>query len=174
MNRVIPKPQSGEYPAYAHIYMDLIPDDGRLFQHFTDSLEATRTLVRTIPLARLVHRYAAGKWTIKEILGHLIDDERIYVYRALRFARNDSTELPGFEQDSFAAYSEANDRHPDDLLDELTDVRQATIAFFRSLSETALMRSGVADGNRATVRALAYHIVGHHLRHLNMIRERYL
>ena len=127
-----------------------------------------------LPKARLLHRYAEGKWTIKEILGHIVDDERIYVYRALRFARNDSTELPGFEQDHYAQYSEANKREITDLLDEFALVRRSTIAFFKSLDNTALMRTGVANGNRVSVRALAYHIAGHELHHMNIIRERYL
>jgi uncharacterized damage-inducible protein DinB len=172
--RAIPKPGEGEYPAYAHIYIDLLSDDGLVLQHLQDDLESTRKFIAAIPKARLLHRYAEGKWTIKEILGHLVDDERIYVYRALRFARNDSTELPGFEQDHYVHYSEANQRDIKDLLDEFTMVRRSTIAFFNSLDDAALMRTGVADGNRASVRALAYHIAGHELRHINIIRERYL
>jgi uncharacterized damage-inducible protein DinB len=172
--RVIEKPGEGEYPAYTHIYLDLLPADGLILQHLENNLKATKKLLTSIPKARLLHRYAEGKWTIKEILGHLVDDERIYVYRGLRFARNDSTELPGFDQDHFARYSEANQREIEDLLDEFTLVRQSTIAFFNSLDDAALIRTGVADGNRASVRALAYHIAGHELRHMNIIRERYL
>jgi uncharacterized damage-inducible protein DinB len=170
----IQKPREGEFPSYAHIYMDLLPDDGRILEHLSDGFEATRKLILSLPHDRLLHRYAEGKWTIKEILAHLIDDERIYVYRALRFARNDSTELPGFDQDHFARYSEANNREVDDLLEELSLVRQSTIAFFKSLDSAALLRRGVAEGNGVTVRALAYHIAGHELRHLNIVRERYL
>ena len=170
----IEKPREGEYPAYAHIYIDLLPDDGQILKHLVDGFIATRQLILSLPKERLLHRYAAGKWTIKEILGHLVDDERIYVYRALRFARNDSTELPGFDQEQFSRYSGANKREPGDLLDELSLVRQSTIAFFKSLDAAALLRTGVADGKRASVRALAYHIAGHELRHVNIIRERYL
>jgi uncharacterized damage-inducible protein DinB len=172
--RTIEKPGVGEYPAYAHIYIDLLPDDGQILQHLEDNLRSNKKFVASIPKARLLHRYAEGKWTIKEILGHLIDDERIYVYRALRFARNDSTELPGFDQEAFARYSVANRREVTDMLDEFTLVRQSTIAFFNSLDDAALMRTGVADANRASVRALAYHIAGHELRHMNIIKERYL
>ena len=172
--RVIEKPREGEYPAYAHIYIDLLPDDGLILKHLADNLKATKSFVISIPRDRLLHRYAEGKWTIKEILGHIVDDERIYVYRALRFARNDSTELPGFDQDQYARYSEANQRDCRDLLDEFSLVRQSTIAFFKSLNVTALMRTGVADGQSVSVRALAYHIAGHELRHMNIIRERYL
>jgi len=171
---VIEKPREAEYPAYAHIYIDLLPDDGLILAHLQNSLRSTKKFVAAIPKARLLHRYAKGKWTIKEILGHIVDDERIYVYRALRFARGDSTELPGFEQDHYAQYSEANKREITDLLDEFALVRQSTIAFFKSLDDTALMRTGVANGNRVSVRALAYHIAGHELHHRNIIRERYL
>jgi len=172
--RVIEKPQAGEYPAYAGRYISLLPNDGMILKHFAENLASTKKFIASIPRTRLLHRYAEGKWTIKEILGHLVDDERIYVYRALRFARNDSTELPGFEQDHFARYSEANKRDVGDLLDEFTLVRRATIAFFQSLDDAALLRSGMADGKRSSVRALAYHIAGHELRHMNIIRELYL
>ena len=172
--RVIEKPREAEYPAYAHIYSDLLPDDGLILAHLENNLRSTKKFVASIPKARLLHRYAEGKWTIKEILGHIVDDERIYVYRALRFARNDSTELPGFEQVHYAQYSEANKREITDLLDEFALVRRSTIAFFKSLDNTALMRTGVANGNRVSVRALAYHIAGHELHHMNIIRERYL
>lgn len=172
--RAIEKPREAEYPAYAYIYSDLLPDDGLILAHLENNLRSTKKFVASIPKARLLHRYAEGKWTIKEILGHIVDDERIYVYRALRFARNDSTELPGFEQDHYAQYSEANKREITDLLDEFALVRRSTIAFFKSLDNTALMRTGVANGNRVSVRALAYHIAGHELHHMNIIRERYL
>jgi uncharacterized damage-inducible protein DinB len=172
--RAIQKPTDSEYPPYAHIYIDLLPDDGLILQHLAENLEATRNLVASLPEARLLHRYAPGKWTIKEILTHLIDDERIYVYRALRFARNDSAELSGFDQDHYALHSGANQRTIDDLLDEFSLVRRSTIAFFNSLDAASLLRSGIADGKRASVRALAYHIAGHEIRHLNVIRERYL
>ena len=172
--RMIEKPGAQEYPAYAHIYMDLLPDDGLILKHLEDRVKATRKFIASIPQSRLLHRYAEGKWTIKELLGHLVDDERIYVYRALRFARNDATELPGFEQDHYARYSRANQRDIEGLVDEFSLVRKSTVAFFNSLDDAALMRTGIADGNRASVRALAYHIAGHELRHMNIINERYL
>jgi uncharacterized damage-inducible protein DinB len=172
--RLIEKPSSAEYPAYAHIYIDLLPDDGLVLQHLQDNLASTREFIESIPAASLLHRYSEGKWSIKEILSHVADDERIYVYRALRFARNDSTELPGFDQDHYARYAEANGRDVTDLLDELTLVRQATIAFFNSLEDAALIRTGVANGHRSSVRALASHIAGHELRHRNIVKERYL
>ena len=172
--RNISKPKTTDYAAYAHIYIDLVPDDGNVLDHLDKNANLTAIFLRSLPEAKLTFRYAQNKWTIKEILGHLIDDERIYVYRALRFARNDVTELPGFDQDHFARYSSSNNRTLDDLLEEFTLVRKSTLAFFATLDDEALVRSGVGDGNRATVSALAYHIAGHELRHLNIIRERYL
>ena len=172
--RVIEKPTDGEYPAYAHIYIDLLPNDGLILKHLHENVKATRQFVASIPQDRLLHRYAEGKWTIKEILQHVVDDECIYLYRALRFARNDATELPGFDQDHYTRYSGANGREVEDILHEFGLLRELTVAFLNSLDDAALMRSGVADGKRTSVRALAYHIAGHELRHLNIIRERYL
>ena len=170
----IEKPGEGECAPYAIIYIGLLPDDGLVLEHLKENLEATRDFILSLPEERLAHRYAEGKWTIKEILSHVIDDERIYAYRALRFARNDKTALPGFEQDAYALHSGANARGVRDLLDELTAVRQATVSLFEGLDGAALLRAGVADGKVMSVRAAAYHIAGHELRHVNIIRERYL
>ena len=172
--RTIEKPGEQEYPPYASMYIDLLPDDGLLLQHLRENLDVTCGLIRSLSEAQLSYRYAEKKWTIKEIISHIANDERIYVYRALRFARNDATELPGFEQDEYAEYSGANQRDITDLLNEFTAVRHATIAFFESLDDAALLRTGMADGKHVSVRALGYHIAGHELRHIQMIRERYL
>jgi uncharacterized damage-inducible protein DinB len=172
--RRIDKPAAGEYAPYTIIYIGLLPDDGLILRHLKNNLAATRDFILSLPAEKLAHRYAEGKWTIKEILAHVVDDERIYAYRALRFARNDKTELPGFEQDEYARYSGANEREVRDILDELTTVRKATISLFNSFDERALLRSGVASGNPMSVRAIAYHIAGHELRHVNVIKERYL
>lgn len=172
--RIIPNPEAGEYPASASMYIDLIARDGRLLEHLARAREATTELVLALPEEKLLHRYAPGKWTIKEMLVHLVDDERIYSYRALRFAREDPTPLPGFEQDPFATSSQANDRPVADILAEYAAVREATIALFRGLPEAALLRSGVADGKRTTVRALGYHIAGHEAHHVRILQQRYL
>src|SRR5215213_1811640 len=95
----IEKPEEGEYAPYTIMYIGLLPDDGLVLKHLADNLKATFDLILSLPGEKLTSRYAEGKWTIKEILVHLVDDERIYAYRALRFARNDQTELPGFAQD---------------------------------------------------------------------------
>jgi uncharacterized damage-inducible protein DinB len=172
--KTIPKPQAGEYAPYTIIYIALLPEDGLILKHLEDNLHATAEFIRSLPEEKLSYRYADGKWTIREILAHLIDDERIYAYRALRFARNDQTELPGFEQDAYAIESRANERSRDDLLHEFASVRKSTIDLFNSFDDRVLTRSGVASGNVMSVRAAAYHIAGHELRHLNIIKERYL
>jgi uncharacterized damage-inducible protein DinB len=172
--RTIAKPKPGEYPAYASVYIDRLPDDGRLLEHMAENLLATSRLVLSLPEEGLLRRYAPGKWTIKETLVHVVDDERIYAYRALRFARGDATELPGFEQDDYVPISGANDRLVADIMAEFAAVREATIALFRGLPEHALIRSGVANGNRASVRALGYHIAGHEAHHVSIIKARHL
>jgi uncharacterized damage-inducible protein DinB len=172
--RKITKPLPGEYPPYAIMYIGLLPDDRQLLKHMKNNLRATKALIQSLPEEKLMHRYAEGKWTIKEVLVHIVDDERIYAYRALRFARNDPTELPGFEQEDYARYSGANNRDIREILAEFTAVRNASIALFNGLDEEAFNRRGVANQNPVTVRALAYHIAGHELHHMNIIKERYL
>jgi hypothetical protein len=172
--RHIDKPAEGEYAPYVIQYIGLLPDDGLVLDHLQKNLDATRSFLLSLPEDKLLYRYAEAKWTIKEIIQHIADDERIYAYRALRFARHDSTQLPGFDQDDYARYSEANRRTLNDLLGELATVRVATLSLYDGLGDDALKRIGVASGNLMSVRAIAYHIAGHELRHLNIIRERYL
>jgi len=172
--RSIAKPQEGEFPPYADMYIRLMPDDGLLLKHLRDNFIAMKQLILSLPEEKLNYRYAQNKWTIKEILVHIIDDERIYAYRALCFARNDKTELPGFEQDNYALHSRANERSLENILEEYEAVRNATIALFNGLPEDSLLRMGTANNNKATVRAMAYHIAGHELHHMNIIKEKYL
>jgi uncharacterized damage-inducible protein DinB len=174
MEKRIPKPEEGEYAPYAIMYIRLLPDDGLVLKHLQENLKVVKDFILTFPEERLTYRWAEGEWTIKEILGHIIDDERIYCYRALRFARNDATELPGFEQDDYVVYSGANERSLEDILEEYTAVRQATFTFFNSLEEEALKRAGIANGHIMSVRAAVYHIAGHELHHLNSIKENYI
>ena len=172
--RRIEKPSDGEYAPYTITYIGLLPDDGQVLEHLRANVLATRNLVVSLSDEQLAYRYAEDKWTVKEILAHIVDDERIYAYRALRFARNDRVELPGFDQDEYARYSGANERSADDLLKELIAVREATILLFEHLPEEALTRWGIADGKVMSVRAAAYHIAGHELRHIHVVKERYL
>ena len=132
---IINKPATGNFPAYASLYIDLIADDGHVITRLTDQLPSTLALLQSLPDSTLRHRYAQDKWSIKEILSHIIDDERIYVYRALRFARNDCTELPGFDQDQYVADSAADSRTGQEIIEEYAATRRASIAFFQGLNE---------------------------------------
>lgn len=174
--RSIPKPQSGEYAPYAEMYMRLLPDDGRVLAHLQESALATRRFILALPEALLYHRYAPGKWSIKDILVHLLDDERIYAYRALRFARNEQQGLTGFDEKAYVHFAGADARDLDSILQEYEAVRRATITLFNGLPEEALLRlgHGVGSATDATVRAMAYHIAGHERHHLAVIKERYL
>jgi hypothetical protein len=174
--RSIQRPDPSEYPAYAEIYMSLLPDDGRILDHLIDNFHAVKRMAYDLPSDKLTYRYAPGKWSINEILVHLIDDERIYAYRALRFARNEQQGLIGFDQNEYVMYSHADSRDLDNIFEEYEAVRNSTVALFNGLPDEALTRMGrgVGTANDASVRALAYHIAGHELRHLNIIKERYL
>jgi len=172
--RVIPKPLDGEFPPYAIMYIKLVQDGGLLSQYLKDNFIAAKNFILSIPEEKLLSRYAPGKWTIKEILVHIIDDERIYAYRALCFARSEKKELPGFEQDDYTIYSGANERTIQSIMEEYETVRYSTIALYNGLPDESLIRYGIANNNRATVRALGYHIAGHELHHMNIIKERYL
>lgn len=174
--RIIPKPHpdAGEYAPYAIMYIDLLPDDGLVLKHLADNLEVVKDLAQSFPEDKLSIPHAVGEWTIKEILVHIIDDERIYTYRALRAARGDKTELPGFEQEDYAPASKANERSLESILDEYEAVRLATITLFKYLPDEALTRAVVASGHLMSVRAAAYHIAGHEIHHLNSIRDNYL
>ena len=178
--RHIPKPDKSEYPAYSHIYFDLLNDDDSVLSLLYENAFKLRKFIYSLPEDMLTFRYASGKWTIKEILVHLIDDERIFAYRALRYARNDNTPLHGFDQDNYANYSQANNRSLESIFEEYQSVRNSTILLFQYLPEEALLRRGAGLDehnniiNERTVRALAYHIAGHELRHIKIIKERYL
>jgi uncharacterized damage-inducible protein DinB len=174
--RTIPKPDKSEYPEYAEMYMKLLPDDGLILKHLKNNFQTTKDFIYSLPPEKLLYRYAEDKWTIKEILVHIIDDERIFAYRALCFARNEKRSMPGFDQDEYAICSGANERELDNIFEEYEAVRNATIALFNGLPEESLSRKGTGSTtfHSATVRALAYHIAGHEQRHINIIKEKYL
>ena len=178
--RLIEKPKKEEYPEYSEMYMKLLKDDGMILQDMREHFVKIKKFIYNLPEEKLYYRYEEGKWTIKEILVHIIDDERIFAYRALRYGRNDNTSLHGFEENDYAKYSYANERSLDSIFEEYESVRNATLTLFQNLPDDAFMRSGGGiddDGsiiNIRTVRALAYHLAGHELRHIKIIKERYL
>jgi uncharacterized damage-inducible protein DinB len=172
--RKIEKPQLGEYATYAAPYLELTPEDGPILIHLQRTGEMVAGLYRSLPEERLLYRYAPGKWTMKEVLLHLVDDERIYAYRALAIARGDQTALPGFNQDAYALASRANERPVENILEEYALQRRSTLALFNSFTDEMLLRRGNADGHPVTVRGLVYHVAGHEQHHLKIIREQYL
>ena len=167
-------PLTTEYPSYAEMYMKLIQKDVSLLKQLQDNLEQTKILVASLSEDELNFRYANDKWSLKEVLVHIIDDERIYAYRALAFARNDKTNLPGFEQDHYTKYSDTDFRTIENIMAEYEAVRMSTIALFNGFFNNALIRTGTADENKTSVRALGYIIAGHELHHIKIIKERYL
>lgn len=130
--------------------------------------------VQNIPMDKFDYRYEEGKWTIKDIIQHLIDTERIMSYRALRISRNDKTPLPGFEENDYVNNTLANSRSLKELLSELSAVRQSTILLFKSFSDEQLKRIGIASNNEISVRALGFVIIGHQKHHQKVYAERYL
>lgn len=170
---LIPRPGPDEHSAYYGKYVALVPD-GDLCDLLGRQLVETLALLGQIPESRGTYRYAPGKWSIKEIVGHVCDTERIMSYRALRIGRGDTTPLPGFEQDDYVPAGEFEQRTFADLAEELSAIRRATLELFRHLSGQALARRGTASGNPFTPRALAYVIAGHERHHVAILKARYL
>jgi uncharacterized damage-inducible protein DinB len=170
---MITPPEPTEYHSYYGRYIALVP--GRdLTQTLDAQLAQSLPILRAVGEEKSLYRYAAGKWSIREVLGHIIDAERIFTYRALCFTRGDSTPLPGFDQDPYVAAANFDNRSWNDSIAEFEHVRRSTILFFRALSQDYQLRSGTASQNSVTVRALGYIIAGHELHHLAILRDRYL
>jgi hypothetical protein len=167
------RPDPSEYGAYYGRYISLVPE-GPIVDRLREQIAVTVGVLRDLPEARGEHRYAPGKWSIKEIVGHLTDSERVFGYRALRIGRGDETPLPGFEQDDYVRNGGFGTRTLRSLLDEFETVRRGTVLLLEGLDETAMTRRGTASGFPVSVRALAYIVAGHELHHLNVLRERYL
>lgn len=167
------KPGSGEYAAYYDKYVALVPA-GNVVETLGRQIYETLALLGNVDEERAGRAYEPGKWSVKEVVGHLIDGERVFAYRALRFARGDQTPLPGFDQDPYVLAADFNARTLGDILEEFAAVRRATIALLRPLGEEAWGRRGVASDNEVSVRALAYIIAGHEAHHVRVLRERYL
>lgn len=166
--------QPNEYSQFYANYVALVSDEYSLLEELEISVHRLVKFVREIPMDKFDYRYAEGKWTIKDILQHLVDAERVFAYRALCFARNDKTELPGFEEDDYVIEANANKRSIQDLLTELLIVRQSSLALFKSFNDEQLMRIGKASNNPMSVRALGFIIIGHQNHHQRVFEERYL
>ncbi|SRR5258706_3305206 len=166
------RPQTGEYNPYYDRYISLVKADDVVAQ-LEQQVPATVTLFQSAS-AKEDFRYAPGKWTVKEMVGHVNDTERIMTYRALRIARGDQTPLAGFEQDDYIRDGNFGQRTLADLIEEFADVRKATVHLFRHVDAEIAARRGTANGDAVSVRALAYIIAGHELHHRQILEEKYL
>ena len=166
-------PQTSEYNPYYQKYIDLAIEDDIVGALDGQSRE-TAALLAGLSEDQAAHRYAPGKWSVKQIVGHITDGERVFAYRVLAIARGETQPLPGFDQEPYVANGGFDDRTMSDLAEELAMVRRANVMMMRALSEEAWRRVGTASDNPVTARALAFVMLGHERHHLRIIRERYL
>jgi len=169
----IAPPQANEYNEYYSRYISLVPKQDVLLT-LERQLPDTVKLLRGIGEDRAGYRYAPDKWSIKQVVGHLSDTERVFAYRALRISRNDPTPIEGFEQDDYVRYGPFENCRLADLVSEFEHIRHATLDLFRKLDPDAWTRRGVANKNEVSVRAIAYILAGHELHHRKILQEKYL
>jgi hypothetical protein len=162
-----------EYAEHFETYTRLVNGDD-LVKAMYAGCKGLNDFVLNIPSAKLDYRYAEGKWSIKEVIVHLIDCERVFAYRALSIARKDSTHLPGFDENVWALAMNASGRNIASILEEYNAVRMATIALFNSFNNGEDLHRGIVNKNESSVRAWGYIICGHEIHHMNVINERYL
>ena len=167
------RPAEGEFLPYYERYIALVPS-GDVLSTLEAQMAETQALLRSLSASISTYRYAPGKWSVNELIGHVIDSERLFAARALRFARNDPTPLPGFEQDDYVRNSNFDAYPVAELASELDSVRRGSVFLFKHLEEPAWMRRGIANNAEVSVRALAYIIAGHELHHRQMLLARYL
>lgn len=169
----IPRPGATEYAPFLETYVSKVPD-GDLLQLLEQQRRDTQQLLAGLSDVKALHRYAPGKWSIKQVVGHIADSERVFCHRALRFARGDVAPLPGFDENAWMPAARFDARPLGDLAAELDAVRRATLALLRTFDADALARRGTANNKEISVRALAYVIAGHERHHVGILRERYL
>lgn len=167
------RPEPSEHDPYYGLYIDQAPE-GDILTNLDSELTATLRLLEGLSEEHESHRYAEGKWSIREIVGHLIDTEWTFSYRGLCFARTDPAELPGFDQDLWVRASNASERPLADLLANLAAARRSSLAIFRGFNDEEWMRRGVANGVSFTVRTIPYILAGHDVHHRKVLQERYL
>jgi hypothetical protein len=168
-----PAADAGEFDPYYARYVALVPT-GDVLATLEAQLADTVAVLDRFGEARAGHRYAPGKWSVREVVGHVVDTERVFVYRAMCAARGESAALPGFDENAWVAGAAFERRTLNSLLGELTAVRRATLALFRGLDDAALVRRAVANGAPVTARALAWITAGHERHHRALLAERYL
>jgi hypothetical protein len=167
------RPGPGEHHEYYGLYVSQV-SDGDVLDTLERQVEETTALLRSVPAARETYRYADGKWSIREVIGHVLDTERVFGLRALHFARRDPAPLPSFEQDDWARVSNAHARPLADLVEEFRAVRRGHVLLLRGLDPDAGPRRGVASGREFTVRSIPWILAGHERHHVGVLRERYL
>jgi hypothetical protein len=165
--------EKNEYPSYCETYFKAA-GDVVLVEELEICLHDFIRFVQNLPMDKFDYRYTEGKWTIKEIIQHIMDTERILAYRALRISRNDSTPLPGFDENSYADNTSANTRSLQDLLTELSAVRHSNLLLFKSFSKEQLLRIGTASDQPISVRAIGFMLIGHQKHHQKVFAELYL
>jgi hypothetical protein len=170
---MLTRPNKEEYPSYYEDYIKLVPS-GEMVSILEENLSKTISLFQSMTEANGEFRYAPNKWTIKEVLGHMTDTERIMSARLLRFGRGDSTPIPGFNENIYVNGANFNERPLKSLLEEFMVTRNATIALIKYMPEEAWLRKGLANNYENTTRAIAYMIAGHEMHHCQIIRDRYL
>jgi hypothetical protein len=166
------RPQPEEFAVFYQKYIDMVGDD--VINELGAQSSFFGEFLNTIPKEKENYAYAEDKWTVKEVVGHVIDTERIMTYRLTCFARKDEKEIPGFDENAYVTNAHFNDRSIDSLAKEFESLRSANMFLFRSLSEAELNRKGIANGNPVSVRALLFVIAGHLKHHCKIIIERYL
>jgi hypothetical protein len=177
MNPSLPRPEVSEYPEYYGRYIEQVPPvdpAGGIVRVLAGQIAEAEALFRGLGEERALHRYAPGKWSVKEVLGHLIDSERVFAYRGLRFSRSDATPLPGFDQDAYVRQGRFDARPIEHLRAEWIDVRRASVALFMGWDEASAAGRGQANDIEVTARAIPFIIAGHTRHHLGVLRERYL
>ncbi|MGG4488001.1 DinB family protein [Metabacillus idriensis] len=167
------RPEQNEYAAYYEGYIRMIPE-GNLEQILKEQVKDTLYLLNHLSETEGEFRYADGKWSIKEVIGHIVDTERIMAYRLLSIARGDAAQLPGYDENAYVAQADFNGEKMEDLLQNLFVVREGTLLLLKSLKEKDWMRWGTANQLDVTVRAIACIIAGHELHHRKILKERYL
>jgi uncharacterized damage-inducible protein DinB len=167
-------PLSNEYAPFYHTYVSKIDPEADIIDFLKRQFEETNALLSNLTEAQELHRYAEGKWSIRELIGHMADAERVFIYRAMRISRGDQMPLPGFDQDDYVAAANFDSRSGANLLAEWGGLREATIAFAQGLSEEDGARLGVASDSPVSARALLYITAGHEKHHMDVIKERYL
>lgn len=166
-------PAPGSYPPFTQTYISLV-EVGSVAEAADNYSESILYFFKNIPETKVSYRYAEGKWSIKEMLQHIIDTERILAYRALRIARHDKTPLPGFDENGFASAANGDERTWQSLLTEFSVVRLSSDLLIKNFSENQLLQSGITSGHTNTTLAICYTIYGHILHHINILKERYL